>query len=164
MKDKSISENQTRRIRIIGSEHGRIEYKKPSLDIILLFLIIAITTIYILSLALQGHHAKVYNDKFANKNQKKIAHTPPSMETTLYNIPLENVKDEIFRDGSFNSEEMQFLSSKSCNDLKQIFKVEDDKYLCIYVKGDDGMPLKVNDEVFAIGCPGIQISGKECGI
>ena len=66
-----------------------------------------------------------------------------------------------FEDGQLESDEIETLSALSCKELKQLF--ETNKNVCIYVTDNNGHLVTLDDKP-AIGCPGIEIQGRVCGV
>jgi hypothetical protein len=66
------------------------------------------------------------------------------------------------RDGQLSASELEGLLGYNCEELKKRFGTN--KEICIYIKDSEGnLIVNGTDTVFGIGCPGINISGRNCG-
>ncbi len=77
-------------------------------------------------------------------------------------ISKEFMAGKELQDGQLSEQELQSLLNMSCDDLKKRFGTN--KEICIYFKDTDGnLITNGTHTVFGIGCPGINISGRDCG-
>ena len=72
------------------------------------------------------------------------------------------MNSEELRDSQISETELQMLLNMTCDDLKSRYGTN--REICIYFKDSDGnLITNGTHTVFGIGCPGINISGRDCG-
>ncbi len=66
-----------------------------------------------------------------------------------------------FDDNELSSEEIEDLVDMNCSELKEFFGTSSD--VCMYAVDSEGNIIKLNGTKYAVGCPGLNISGESCG-
>jgi hypothetical protein len=88
--------------------------------------------------------------------------------STNINIEVEEIgrailNSEELHDMKITPDELNYLISLSCDDLKTLYQTPKD--LCIYLVDSNNnlLVLQDNRTVYGIGCPSINVSGRPCG-
>ena len=74
------------------------------------------------------------------------------------------LQDEYFKDNMITYSEAQEMATWNCSQIRT--KLKTSKNICIYFTDQEGnlIPLtNTEPRVYAIGCPGINVSGNPCG-